>query len=179
MTSDQITQNLTKQTAELKKFFPVQNPMLWEYKPTEDKWTAGQHVIHLVQSTQPLLKALKLPIFLLKWRFGKSNRPSRTYDEVVKRYQEKLAAAGPGVVGPFSRNMPQSNSVEIDIWFNQLERLTQKINQKTSQLSNTQLDTVLLPHPLMGKMTLREMLMWNTYHTKHHLEVLQDKYLNN
>jgi hypothetical protein len=178
MTSEQITQRLANQTTELKHFFSGQSPIFWEFRPSNDKWTAGQHVIHLVQSTQPLLKALKLPIFLLKWRFGKSNRPSRTYDEVVKRYQEKLAAAGPGVVGPFSRNMPQSNSVEIDIWFDQLERLTQKINQKTSQLSNTQLDTVLLPHPLMGKMTLREMLMWNTYHTKHHLEVLQDTYLN-
>ncbi len=178
MTPEQITTQLNNNTAMLRQLMGSQQDIFWEYKPSQDKWSSGQHVIHLVQSSEPLLKALKLPKFLLKWRFGKSNRPSRTYDEVIERYEEKLAAAGPGVVGPFSRNMPNSVASESKVWFERLENLNHKINQKTTQLSSAHLDTLLLPHPLMGKMTLREILMWNTHHTKHHIQILQDKYLN-
>lgn len=176
MTPQQITSLLTENESKLKSHFTSQDKSFWEKQPA-DKWTAGQHVIHLVQSTEPLLKALKLPKFLLKWRFGTSNRPSRSYDEVVNRYQEKLAAVGPGIVGPFSRNMPSSISAESEIWFKRLNTLNQKLNQLTTKLDDKSLDTVLLPHPLMGRMTLREILMWNAYHTNHHIEVLQEKYI--
>ncbi len=176
MTSEQITTKLSNNTADLKQFMNSQQDIFWEYKPSQDKWTSGQHVIHLVQSSEPLLKALRLPGFLLRWRFGKSNRPSRTYIEIIQRYREKLAATGPGVVGPFSRNMPLSAANEQPLWFDKLENINYKINKETSKLSDSQLDTLLLPHPLMGRMTLREMLMWNAYHTEHHHNVLQNLY---
>jgi hypothetical protein len=177
MTPNQITSQLSNNTEELKQFIQSQDANFWEYKPSPEKWTAGQHVIHLVQSSAPLSTALRIPDFLLKWRFGKSNRPSRMYEDVVKRYQEKLSAAGPGVVGPFSRNMPESSAQEQQLWFEKLEKINQKINKETSKLSDKQLDTILLSHPLMGRMTLREILMWNTYHTEHHLSVLRNKYI--
>lgn len=179
MTPEQITTQLSNNTDTLKQFFISQEAPFWEYKPYDDKWSSGQHVIHLVQSSEPLLKALRLPDFLLKWRFGKSNRPSRAYQEVIQRYEEKLTAAGPGIVGPFSRNMPESAANEQTLWFEKLENINQKINKITSKLSDAQLDTILLPHPLMGRMTLREILMWNTHHTEHHLDVLRKKYKTN
>lgn len=176
MVNHQITENLKKNEDQLKALFKDQPSALWEVQP-EGKWTAGQHVIHLVQSTKPLLSALRLPDFILKWRFGTSNRPSRTYDEVISRYEEKLAKAAPGVVGPFSRNMPDSPHSESGKWLNKLSSLNDKLNKTTLKLSDKQMDTLLLPHPLMGKMTLREMLMWNAYHTHHHINVLKEKYL--
>lgn len=178
MTNLQIADLLRENESKLKAIFDSQESKFWEVKP-KDKWSAGQHVIHLVQSTEPLLKALKLPNFLLKWRFGTSNRPSRTYHEVVQRYQEKLQAAGPGVIGPFSRNMPESPSSESEKWLDKLVSLNEKVNQHTLKLNDKALDTILLPHPLMGRMTLREILMWNTYHTEHHINILNQKYLPN
>jgi hypothetical protein len=50
------------------------------------------------------------------------------------------------------------------------------LKKKIQKFSEQDLDTLLVAHPLMGKMTLREMLMWNAYHTKHHELVLRDKY---
>lgn len=155
--------------------FDSATPDFWVKKP-DGKWSAGQHVIHLVQSTRPLLKALRMPNFLLKWRFGKSNRPSRSYEEVVKRYKEKLALSQ-GVVGPFSLNMPESDHSQAQSWLSQLSQLNDNINKITLRLKDRDMDTILLPHPLMGKMTLREILMWNAYHTLHHVEVLKEKYI--
>ena len=82
------------------------------------------------------------------------------------------------MVGPFSRNMPDSLANEAEKYLSQLHELNQKLNKATLKLSEKQLDTILLPHPLMGKMTLREILMWNAYHTLHHINVLKAKYLN-
>jgi len=159
----------------LKTLFDSNKQDFWEKKP-EGKWSAGQHVIHLVQSSRPLLRALKMPNILLKWRFGKSNRPSRAYDDVVKRYKEKLAKSE-GVVGPFSRNMPDSDYSQSQKWLLELSQINDDINKITLNLKDKDLDTILLPHPLMGKMTLREILMWNAYHTFHHVEVLKEKYV--
>ena len=124
-----------------------------------------------------MLKALQLPNFIVKWRFGKSNRPSRSYVEVINRYIEKLSTVGPGVVGPFSRVMPTSPSSEATKWLTELSELNTKINKLTLGYSTKNLETMLLPHPLMGKMTLQEILMWNAYHTEHHINVLKQKYI--
>ncbi len=175
MTSKEITQLLKENEGALFNYFNAKGAAYWELQP-EGKWTAGQHVIHLVQSTKPLLKALKLPNFLLKWKFGTSNRPSRTYNEVINRYKEKLELVGPGIVGPFSRSMPDSPQSEAQKWMNELSDLNTRINNITLKCSDSTLDKVILPHPLMGKMTLREILMWNAYHTSHHIHVLIQKY---
>lgn len=170
-----ITAQLKSNENLLIALFDSATPDFWVNKP-EGKWSAGQHVIHLVQSSRPLLRALRMPNFLLKWRFGKSNRPSRSYEEVVKRYKEKLALSQ-GVVGPFSLNMPESDHSQAKSWLSQLSQLNDNINKITLRLKDRDMDTILLPHPLMGKMTLREILMWNAYHTLHHVEVLKEKYI--
>ncbi|NBX80802.1 MAG: DinB family protein, partial [Flavobacteriales bacterium] len=35
------------------------------------------------------------------------------------------------------------------------------------------LDKYVLPHPLLGKLTLREMLCFTIYHVKHHVEIIK------
>lgn len=174
MNPPEICNELKKNEASINRLFESRDALFWEQKP-EGKWTAGQHIIHLVQSTKPLLKAVSLPGFLLKWKFGTSNRPSRTYDQVVSRYLEKLSAAQ-GLVSPFSSKMPDSPAGEKARWLGELSQLNDKLNLKTSKLTDKQLDTLLVPHPLLGKMTLREILMWNTFHTEHHRRVLLEKY---
>lgn len=52
-----------------------------------DKWTAGQHLEHILRAVNPLALAVRLPKFVLKMMFGKSNRPSKTYEGLVEKYQ--------------------------------------------------------------------------------------------
>jgi hypothetical protein len=63
------------------------------------------------------------------------------------------------------------------------ESLIQKLNkaitdlcEKAANYSESDLDTYILPHPLLGKLTLREMLYFTTYHVQHHQELIK-KYL--
>lgn len=147
----------------------------WPQGPT-GKWTTGQHIVHLIQSTKPLVRALSLPGFVLRWKFGKANRPSRDYAAVVARYQEKLAAIDGKIVSPFSQNMPGTPPETKAALLAEFEALNQKLNRKMNGFSEAQLDQLLLPHPLMGRMTLREILMWNAYHAEHHHKLLERMY---
>ena len=79
MVNTQIVEALRNNEDQLRSFFQGQIPSLWEVQP-EGKWSAGQHVIHLVQSTKPLLNALRLPDFILK-AFKSSPRSSRSIFE--------------------------------------------------------------------------------------------------
>ncbi len=146
----------------------------WTVGPA-GKWTTGQHIVHLIQSTKPLLLALSLPALILRFRFGKANRPSRDYATVVARYHERLAKST-GVVSPFSQKMPIPQPAEKAKLMTEMAALNEKVNKKMSRFSEAQLDRLLVPHPLMGKMTLREILMWNAYHTEHHHNILEEKH---
>src|SRR5688572_33415312 len=64
------------------------------------KWSAGQNLDHLIRAIKPLQLAYRLPKITLLILFGRTNRPSRTYDELVTKYKTKLEAGGKAS-GPF------------------------------------------------------------------------------
>lgn len=146
----------------------------WNQGP-ENKWTAGQHVVHLIQSYAAMNKGLGIPKLLLHYKFGKANRGPRTYDEVVANYYNKMSIAG-DVVSPVSLHMPDT---PVDGKQKLIEELTEKkevIKRRLSNLSEKQMDKYLLPHPLMGRMLLREVIMWSAFHVEHHMKILHEKY---
>ena len=61
---------------------------------TDDKWTAGQQAEHIFRSVKPVKLAFTLPLFILGINFGKANRPSRSYESLLQKYKDKLAAGG-------------------------------------------------------------------------------------
>jgi hypothetical protein len=58
------------------------------------KWSAGQNLDHLIRAIKPLQACLWFTKVCLRILFGKTNRPSKTYDELVAKYKAKLAAGG-------------------------------------------------------------------------------------
>ncbi|MFD2567984.1 DinB family protein [Pseudotenacibaculum haliotis] len=146
----------------------------WEKGPL-GRWTTGQHILHLVDSARMLNKALKYPKFILKYKFGTSNRPSRNYDEVAKRYDERLAE-NKERAREFNKGLRKPDVKERKHLVDALQVLSKKLQYKTTKFKDKQLDTLLLPHPLMGRMTLREIIMWTAHHTEHHLNILKNDY---
>jgi hypothetical protein len=130
-----------------------------------DKWTAGQQLDHIYNSVAPVNKALKLPKFLLKLIVGKANRPSKEYEALVTKYKLKLEQGGraPGrfVPMPVATNQKTKLKEELLDTVNSLCKKIDRYNEK-------QLDYYILPHPLLGKITLREMLYFTIYHVEHH-----------
>jgi len=51
-------------------------------------------------------------------------------------------------------------------------RLNSDIEKKWKE---PQLDQYIAPHPLLGKITLRELCYFTIYHTKHHLNIIKER----
>lgn len=144
-------------------------------KGPESKWTTGQHILHLLQSYKTLNNALSMPKFVLRYKFGKSNRDLRDYQTVVNRYQERLKEAEGKTFGP-SKNMLIPAITDKQYLLDRLQVESKKLQYKTRKISDKNLDTLILPHPLMGKMPIREIIMWTAHHVEHHTNTLKEKY---
>lgn len=127
------------------------------------KWSPAQLLDHLVRSVSPVRMAFSLPNFVLKLMFGISNRPSRTYEALVEKYHAKLSAGGKA-----SGSFIPGNNLDVKVQSEKLLNLVNSLCSKVGSYSDHQLDTLLLPHPLLGKLTLREMLYFTMYHVQHH-----------
>lgn len=130
------------------------------------KWTAGQQLDHLVRSVQPLPLAFRIPKFLLRFLFGRASRGSKDYENLVKKYLYKLEKGG-RASGRFipSKKIEASEKQKLKSkllsTLDNLCRILEKYPEKD-------LDKYVLPHPLLGKVTLREMLYFTIYHVEHH-----------
>jgi len=127
------------------------------------KWTPIQQLSHIKKSVAPVKLAMTIPKFALRIAFGKSNRPSRSYDELVTRYKGKLEAGGKSA----TRFLPDRTCDRRQL-VQSLENNVASLVKKMSRFSEQELDRYILPHPLLGKLTLREMLYFTIYHVEHH-----------
>lgn len=164
MTKNEIVEALKMQYQSFLDEIVVMTAAEFLSAPT-GKWTAGQHLDHLCRSVWPLLPTLRLPLFVPKLLFGSANRPSKTYKELVAKYLKKIEG-GAKASGTF---------IPKNIGFEQQKNLMAKLKKRVQTLcalvdkfTDPQLDAVILPHPLLGKVTLREMLYFTIHHAEHH-----------
>jgi len=134
------------------------------------KWSAGQQADHIYRSVKPLNLVMGFPKPIMKLVFGKSNRPSKDFDSLIEKYKSKLSSGGrasgrfvPGAVPVEMRKSVSENIMRT------VSRLCKKVNR----FSEDQLDHYILPHPLLGKITLREMLYFTIYHLVHHKKLIE------
>lgn len=151
----------------------VDRPLEAMLSGPEGAWTAGQHLLHLIKSTKPLAKGVGYPRLLLRLKFGTATRPSRSYEELVAAYQQKLEAGGKAT----------GEYVPREVKMNERDALLQQFKEEMSVLINNihlwkeeHLDKTVLPHPLIGTITLREMLYFTIYHMEHHLHILEERH---
>ena len=127
------------------------------------QWNPAQQLEHIYLSFRPVLLAFQLPRFIPRLLFGVAKRKSRDYDTLVRDYQTKLQQGGKAP----SAYVPTAtvNSIKRLL---QLERSVDRLCHIIDGLTEEQLDRYLLPHPLLGKLTMREMLYFTIYHVSHH-----------
>lgn len=166
-----IEQQLVTNTEAFIRFVSAQTEHQFVNTPN-GKWSVGQNLEHLIRSLAPVNQALLLPEFMLRLLFGKPNRKPRTFQELVDRYNQKLAAGGRAS----GRFVPPAIAwSDRDKKIAALNREKVKMISRLSSWYESKLDTCLLPHPLLGKLTLREMLFFSVYHIRHHLKLLEDQ----
>ena len=128
---------------------------------------------HLSKSIRPVVKALAMPRILLRFSFGKARRDSMTYDALRSRYDQALAEGGNA--GRFAPS--QRSESDLEAWrlaiTGEFARTNAELRRNIARWRDRKLDRFQLPHPLLGKLTVREMLFFTLYHQRHHIEVVQ------
>jgi hypothetical protein len=146
-------------------------------RPQGEKWSPADHVRHLAKSTRPLVGALALPKFLLGWKFGRSSKASRPLPVLRSDYRKllQLPGASAGRFAPQPRAVPEHpeawQSEVLAEWRDAATGLIRRI----PSWSEAALERYRLPHPLLGKLTVREMLLFTLYHNAHHLHLVASR----
>ena len=131
----------------------------------DGKWSAGQQFDHIYLSVEPLAKAMGLPKFVLKLALGKSNRPSKSFDDLVQKYKSKIEEGGKAPKAFEPKVIPFQQRKKIE---KKLRSVVKKMLKNLDKFSEEDLDRMIAPHPLLGKLTLREMLYFTMYHVEYH-----------
>ena len=142
-----------------------------------EKWSPADHARHLAKSTFPLVRAFGLPKLLLGLRFGRSSGDSRRFVAVRDDYRRLLQETGAtaGRLAPSPRPAPVDPAAwqreVLASWRGAVEGLVAAI----PRWSEPALDRYRLPHPLLGRLTAREMLFFTLYHNAHHLHLVASR----
>lgn len=155
---EDVVKEITLQHKNFKETISALNQNKFDFSWNE-KWTPGQQLEHIRKSVSPVVLAFRLPRFLIKYQFGVTNRPSRSYDALVAPKQFQPPAV------PYSSKQKHMKAYE-----NVVKKLI-KVAQKCSEKD---LDYYVIPHPLIGKLTLREMLFFCIYHVQHHHKITEE-----
>jgi DinB superfamily len=140
--------------------------------PGNNKWSIAENIIHLIKSTQTTALACSLPKFVIKIVAGKPNRPSRSYEELLEKYELKLQQGGRAS----SRYVPKplSKKISKEKIIYQWQIVTGKYLKALDKNWNEQtLDSYIAPHPLLGKITFRELAYFTLFHTHHHFRTIR------
>ncbi|RIV17796.1 DinB family protein [Fibrisoma montanum] len=129
------------------------------------RWTIAQEMEHLRKSTQGTAFLLS-PASRPKWY--PYTGESRTYETVVAQYQSALAASAP-VNNAATRPTDEIASLTADQQKDAWNTVVQQLLASVGQLTEADLDTFTVwKHPLLGPLTVREMIYFTTHHTEHH-----------
>jgi len=139
------------------------------FAPLGDAWSPADNVRHLVKSNRPVARALRLPKLLLLLRFGPSGGRSRRYDEVVALYRAALAGgATAGRFAPRPLAAAERTPAARERFVAELAATLDEVAAALASWSERALDRLRLPHPALGKLTVREIVLFTAYHNVHH-----------
>jgi hypothetical protein len=138
--------------------------------PPAGKWTGLQHVKHIELAVSPLLKFMSDREKLFSRNFGMTDFPPRTYEAIETMYLTLLV---PGLLAPERYTPGPILYSDKKLIFEELQQKIDALKQCLDQWTEVELDRYIIPHPLMGNISLREQLYFCIYHPKHHVRNIE------
>lgn len=136
------------------------------------QWSAAENLEHLRLSFARSWQGLFLPKFILKWKFGKPTHNSLAYEELEHVYRQKLNEGAKAA----KRYTPQLQKKKLT-----KEQLIDRFQYTTTRYLNEiryywedeHIDQYMLPHPILGLITVRELMYFNIFHCWHHFNTIR------
>ncbi len=140
-----------------------------------EKWTAGQQLGHIVLSVKAILQVFSMDQSMIDQNFGSTDRLSLTYEVLLHNYLEKLEAGGKAPERYLPQPVLQEQKQSL---VENLEKMILSLASKIENFTEQDLDRLQIPHPLLGNLTMREMLYNVIYHVEHHHQATKQNLTN-
>lgn len=137
----------------------------------EKGWSIAENVKHLNKTTWPITLGLKLPAAVPAALFGKESG-SRSFAEIREAYYANVQNGfqAPLIYRPGSAGTGDRAAQEKMV--RTFEKTIEDLISAFLKLETVVIDSVRMPHPALGKLTIREMLFSCLNHGIHHLTIL-------
>lgn len=132
-------------------------------------WSPADNLVHLIKSVSPICRALGVPKTMIRLRFGKAKHASRSYVEVQDAYRVYVDSGKAISTADYEPEAGEKTQAERERIFAKWEQKNESLAAGLAGWSEADLDFYQLPHPLIGNLTMREMLLFTLYHNMHHV----------
>ena len=102
-------------------------------------------------------------------QWAKSNRESQSYEDVKKLYANALKTPIPLLTVYRHLDTEGSKTEMLDVY----KSVSTKLLERAALMSEADLDSYQIPHPLIGLLTAGEFLHFTAYHTRHHHNIVE------
>jgi len=137
-----------------------------------DKWSAGQDLMHLIKVLRIVNIGFTLPKPILRLLFGINKKENHSFEDLRQLYKNALegGAKAPTIYIP----KPVSYN-EKDSLIQKYATLNKSFIDKLNNHTVFELNSFRLPHPILGKISLGELASFTSFHTSHHFDSLKSK----
>ncbi|MFC4638506.1 DinB family protein [Deinococcus hohokamensis] len=129
------------------------------------RWSPAHHLDHLCRSNAPVAAAMAVPDRLPR---VPDDRRSRTFAALYADYQARLAEG----VQATGRFVPEPSG-DLAAGLAEYQDGLDALHAQAQTWPETDLETLAMPHPVLGLLTVREMLYFTLAHNLHHLRGMQ------
>ncbi len=136
-------------------------------------WSPADNLVHLIKSCKPVGQGLHAPKLALRIRFGMAEHASRTLAEVRNQYVSVALAGGAKASGPYLPEVTEKTAVERERILSKWQSVGEEVKKGVAKWSEKDLEKYQVQHPLLGDMTVREILFFTLYHNMHHVNDTQ------
>ena len=172
-----LIKSLDDNTAQFIELVKGLNKEEFEFN-VNDKWSAGQDLMHLIKVLRIVNIGFTLPKPILHLLFGINKKESRSFEDLRQVYKNALEG---GAKAPTIYIPKLVSHTEKDSLIQKYASLNKSFIDKLNNHTSFELDRYRLPHPILGKISLGELASFTSFHTSHHFDVLKSKlaHLNN
>ncbi|MEL6122457.1 MAG: DinB family protein [Bacteroidota bacterium] len=166
LSRDEIKVGLRSSFSHLLNHIELMSDSTFETPLAKGKWSPGQHLGHLILSTLPLVKALQIPPEKLQKKYGLLDRDEMTEADMENTYVKVLSTGMVKAPLQFTiEAVTGDQRTELD---QQFRTVLEDVLKAMDRRSDEELQKTCVPHPAIGLISLRELLVFTKVHTIHH-----------
>ena len=176
-TREALLASLSSEERDVAEFFRSLSPDEFVFR-IGDAWTPAEHLQHLSIAVSAVARGLAISPWILRLRFGRARQPSRSFVGLRDDYRARLAQGGRAsgrFVPPRETLSPEQATSRQAQLLARWHRVNSRLVGSLERWSDGNLDRIRLPHPILGKITTREMLFFTIYHGHHHIAAAKSR----